>query len=221
MRNALTAGMVFFARSGDLWLAASLLIAGTYLFSGRFTPVRFDEERIDVRVEQDLIQVTGLYHYRNQSRLPAVLTLRVPFPVDPEHPRPESFSLSEVNEGGRSVAEVPLSRRGEEVRFRLLFRPGAAKWIRLDYTQPTRVSNGRYLLTTTRAWRHPIDHAVFTLRLSPGFRLGSSNYALAASPPSPRGEDYSFSRTDFYPDQDWQFAWEEPRPAAPQERGLR
>lgn len=213
MRNSRAAGKAFLAGSSELWLAAGLLMAGLYFFSGRFTPVRFDQERIQVRVARGRLQVTGLYHYTNPSRLPAVLTLAVPFPVDAAHPRPEFFSLSEADEDGRARTDVLPSLRGEEVRIRLFFRPGEAKWIRLDYDQPARVSRGRYLLTTTRAWRRPIDHAVFTLRLSRGIRLGASNYPLAPLPVSTHEQVYSFSRNHFYPDRDWDFVWEEAPPA--------
>lgn len=203
-------------RNADLWLAAVLTVAGIYFFSGRFTTVRFDRERIEVRVERGLIQVTGLYHYANRSRLPAVLTLGVPFPVDREHPPPATFSLSEATEQGRPLLEVFPILVGGDVRFRLFFGPGEAKWIRLDYSQPARAPQGRYLLTTTRAWRRPIASASFRLRLPHCSSLGSSNYALSDSPDSGRGTSYSFSQTNFYPDRDWEFTWKErPGCAAP------
>lgn len=215
MRDALIAVQRFLLRNRDLGLALSLLVIAIYFFSGYFTPIRFDRERIEVRVERGLIQVTGLYHYSNSSRLPALLTLAVPFPIDAAHPAPESFSLCEATEGGRSLGEIAPKGWRDEVRFRLVFRPGEGKWIRLDYAQPTRVANGRYLLTTTQAWRRPIGRAEYLLHLPRNSELVFSSYPLGPVFTSGPGKTYSFSRTDFYPTEEWDFAWDEPRGSAP------
>jgi hypothetical protein len=193
----------------------SLVVIAIYFFSGYFTPVRFDRERIEVRVESGLIQVTGLYHYRNSSRLPALLTLAVPFTIDTAHPAPVSVILAEAAEDGRPLGEIEPSRWGGDLRFRLIFRPGEAKWIRVDYAQPTRVANGRYLLTTTQAWRRPIGRAEYLLHLPGNSELVSSSYALARLPATGPGRAYSFSKTSFLPTEEWDFAWkEEPARAA-------
>ena len=197
----------------DVWLAIVLAGAGVYFFSGLFTSVRFDQERITVRVERDHLQVSGLYLYRNHSRLPAWLTLGVPFPVDPDHPVPEEFFLSETDGEGRPGAPLASAGWGEEGRVRLFFRPGEEKWIRLDYTQASRVPAGRYLLTAARAWRRPIARASFVLHLPPGFELVSSNYGVTPSPSTALGPSFTFMRAEFYPDRDWEFAWQEPAAA--------
>ncbi len=194
-------------RTADLWLATSLTAAGVYFFSGYFTTVRFDSERIEILVERGQIHVTGLYHYANASRLPAVLTLKVPFPTDRDHPRPDSFWLSETTAEGLELDDLPLAIRGEDVSFRLIFRPGQTKWVRLDYDQPVRVTNGRYLLVTTRAWRRPIRRGEYLLRLPQNAELISSSYVLKRVPGATEWNTYSFVETDFYPDHDWIFAW--------------
>jgi hypothetical protein len=187
----------------------SLVVIAIYFFSGYFTPVRFDRERIEIRVQGGLIQVTGLYHYRNSSRLPTLLTLAVPFPIDAAHPAPVSVALAEAAEDGRPLGEIDPSRWGRGVRFRLTFQPGEAKWIRLDYAQPTRVANGRYLLTTTQAWRRPIGRAEYLLHLPGSSQLVSSSYALAPVPAAGPWRTYTFSKTSFLPTENWDFAWKE------------
>ena len=221
MRDAFTVAERFFTRTGDLWLAASAIALAIYFFSGYFTTLRFDRERIEIRVASGRIQVQGLYHYTNTSRLPAVLTLRVPFPVDNEHPQPETYSLYEASADGRALAEIPLIVRGDDIRFRLLFRPGEGKWVRLDYIQPTHVRNGRYLLTTTRPWRRPIGLAAYVLHLPQDFELTSSNYPLGDSHVAGHEKVYRFSRKDFFPVEDWEFAWSEPAVRAARLNGVR
>jgi len=204
----------FWAGKGDVAAASALAVSAIYFLSGYFTPVRFDRESIDVEVERGLIHVHGLYHYRNTSRLPAVLTLGIPFPVDRDHPVPEAWALAEVREDECMVRELaPRGQRGE-LHARLFFRPGEAKWIELDYWQPTRSSEGCYLLATTRAWRRPIKQAFFRLLLPPGYRLNASNYPVREAPASYRSTVLTFSKTDFFPDRDWRFSWREPGSAS-------
>lgn len=209
----------FWAHGGDVIGACALAASAIYFLSGRFTTVRFDQERIDVEVKEGLIHVHGLYHYRNTSRLPAVLTLGIPFPVDHDHPAPEVWTLAEVHEDARLVRDLAPGRQQEEPRVRLFFRPGEAKWIWLDYWQPTHGPEGCYLLTTARAWRRPITQASFRLLLPPGYQLNASNYPLTELPGSQGSTAFTFSKTDFFPEQDWRFSWREPRSVSSRRTG--
>lgn len=221
VRDAITRGRKFLVQTGELWLAAAVLAAGVYFFSGYFTTIRFDRERIEVQVARGRIQVRCLYHFTNASRLPAVVTLRVPFPVDRDHLQPEVLTLCEAAEDGRELAEIPLLMRGGDVAFRLIFRPRQEKWIRVDYAQGTRVANGRYILTTTRTWRRPIERADYVLRLPRNFELASSNYPVSLAPAPGPWKVYSFSKSNFYPGQDWEFVWDEPPARAAIRKGER
>jgi hypothetical protein len=210
MRELLSSGRRFLVRTGDYWLAASLATLAVYFFSGYFTTVRFDRERIEIELHKGQIQVCGLYHYSNSSLLPAVLTLQVPFPVDRHHPQPDWYALCESTAEGHALTSLAPVSRGGQVYFRLLFRPRESKWVRLDYEQRAEITEGRYLLTTTRAWRHPIGQADYILRLAPELALTSSNYGLQPESGRDPGRVYTFSQTDFYPEQDWLFSWTEP-----------
>jgi hypothetical protein len=210
MRNLFDRARRFFVRTGDYWLAAILAAGAIFFFSGYFTTVRFDRERIEVELRTGRIYVRGLYHYTNSSALPAALTLQVPFPVDRHHPEPDWYALYESAADGRTLASLAPGVRGGEVYFRLLFGPRESKWIRLDYEQRAGTSDGRYLLTTTRAWRHPIGQADYVLHLAPDLELASSNYAVQPEPWPGKERGYAFSKTDFYPNQDWVFSWTEP-----------
>ncbi len=196
-----------FARRADAWLAVGLLVAGVYFFSGYFTRVRFDLERIEVRVEPGRIIVTGLYHYANLSKLPAVLTLQVPFPVDDAHPSPGIYALAETSADGRALKQIRSVDRKGQVTIRLIFRPGEAKWLRLTYVQPSHVPKGRYILTTTRAWRRALARGEYVIRLPEDMELISSNYPVALTAVAGPGRAYGFSATDFLPDRDWEFSW--------------
>ena len=211
MGNLLETGKRLWARWHEVIGACLLAILAVYLLSGYFTTVRFDEERIEVSVEEGLIHVCGFYHYRNVSHLPAALTLGIPFPVDRDHALPETYTLAEVHRDGRLTRELVPRGGPSALHIRLLFRPGEGKWIRLDYWQRTRSRRGCYLLTTTRAWGRPIRAASFRLRLPPGYHLDTSNYRVWEVPGSQGGLVFTFSESDFFPDRDWTFSWQAPQ----------
>lgn len=219
MEARLKSGRAYWNRWSGVLGACALAALAVYFLGGRFTTVRFDQERIEVAVEAGLIHVHGLYHYQNASPLPALLTLKIPFPVDQDHPAPDAFALAEVDEGGRTLRELCLLGPPAAPHVRLLFRPRESKWILLDYWQPSRVPEGIYILTTTRAWRRPIAQASFRLRFRAGCSLGHSNYPVTQSAPPPSAITYTFSRTNFYPDADWKFAWVEGQTAASRRQG--
>ncbi len=219
MEAILKAGWTYWNRWSGVLGACALAALAAYFLGGRFTAVRFDQEHIDVTVEAGLIHVHGLYHYQNASPLPALLTLKIPFPVDNDHPAPDAFALAEVDEAGRTLRELSSLGPPAAPRVRLLFRPRESKWILLDYWQPSRVPEGCYILTTTRAWGRPIAQASFRLRLPAGYSLDHSNYPVAESAAPPSAITYTFSRTNFYPDEDWKFSWVEGQTAAARRQG--
>lgn len=172
----------------------------------RFSPARFDEERIEIWAFSGQVQVTGYYHYVNPSYLPASFSLSLPFPVDSMHPRPSSFSIRQVDRAGNSEKEIAVRIYHGDVVFRLGLLPKRDKWIRVDYVQGAGIDEARYILLTTRQWRRPLHRGQYILHLGAGLQLVSSNYPLAEEP-SGDLKRYTFSATDFLPSQDWEFQW--------------
>jgi len=193
-------------RYSDLLLAAMLLVVAVYVGCDVLPQVRFDRERIEVWAAPQQIQVSGLYHYENPSSLPAFFSLGLPFPVDDDHPRPTIYAVSESSVVDDRVV-IPLPTTGQRtVTFRVFLKPHAGKWVRVDYIQWAGSSRGRYILTTTRRWHHPLEHGDYILHLAPGTELSNSNYPLTAGDAT---NIFSFSKSNFYPDQDWEFAWQQ------------
>jgi hypothetical protein len=202
----LVPAMSTIARHFELVLALILIVLATFLGTDIFSSVRFDQEEIEVWAVEGQIQVRGLYHYRNRTILPLSFSLGLPFPVDSDHPAPSTFSVTETNAAGESWDAVSLRTYHGNKVFRLIFWPKQAKWIQVDYTQGTRTECGRYILKTTRKWDRPLDHGEYILHLGNGLTLASSTYPLKKDSLGNRNT-YSFSRVDFYPSEDWEFAW--------------
>jgi hypothetical protein len=195
-----------FKHEVDLLLASVLAIFSFYFGSNVFSPVRFDQEKIEVWAADGQIQVRGLYHYRNRFPLPVSFSLGLPFPVDDAHKTPSIFSISEVSADGlTSEVIAPRSYHGDVV-FRLCFAPRQEKWIRVDYVQDALQPSGRYILLTTRKWNRPLDRGEYILHLTDGSELAASNYALQAVSAS-QSRQFSFTRSNFLPGEDWNFSW--------------
>jgi len=193
-------------RNSDLLLALVLTVVAGYAGFSAYGGIRFDRERIEVWVAPGQVQVTGLYHYRNPSYLPALLSLGVPFPVDADHPQPTACALSDADTQGDALQPIFPGTKHGELRFRVLLMPREERWIRLDYVQASRVPRATYILRTTRGWRRPLEAGNYILHLCPGLELASSSYPVAAEREG-RTMTYSFARNNFYPDEDWVFSW--------------
>jgi hypothetical protein len=189
----------------DLVSALILIMLAVFLGTDLFSAVRFDQEKIEVWAVEGQIQVRGLYHYENQTILPVSLSLGLPFPIDPDHPEPSTFSVSETDATGTSEPVSLRTYHGNKV-FRLIFWPKQARWIEVDYVQGTNIEGGRYILQTTCKWRRALDHGEYILHLGNGLALTSSTYQLKQDSLGNRNT-YFFSRVNFYPAEDWEFAW--------------
>ncbi|MCX5732740.1 MAG: hypothetical protein NTW68_00240 [candidate division NC10 bacterium] len=169
--------------------------------AGLLPIVHFVRERIDIAVYPEEVQVEGLYVYRNPWPFPVAQAFSIPLPVDPSHPMPtELTAIRLVPDAG----PIPLRNLLGWNAFELPFRAHEEVRVVIRYRQYAPTRDARYLLTTTRPWRRPLDHAVYTLTLH-DVRLARSNYALRSDTQGILG----FERTGFMPREDWQFQWEE------------
>ena len=195
----------------DLAVVCLLALLALYAGTNVFSPVRFDQEKIDVYAANGQIHVQGLYHYRNRLPLPVTFSLGLPFPVDAEHAVPFTYSVAEINRDGQTIREIATRNYHGNVVFRLFFLPSSEKWLRVDYLQNVAASNGKYILRTTRAWKQPLAHGEYVLHLGNSTKLTSSNYALQKLSGG-CGCSYSFTKEKFFPADDWEFSW---KPIAP------
>ena len=178
---------------------------------GLYPLVQFPQESIQVDVYPNRVEVTGEYEYRNPLPLPVRQGFSIPLPADAVHPLPVRLSLAQR---APAVKPIPTGYWLGRHRFDLAFAGDERIRVRLCYEQYCPDNDARYILTTTRAWRHPLQRG--TYRLVPhGVRIVASNYALAARPAAGQGA-LGFEREHFWPEQDWRFAWE----INPSERNL-
>jgi hypothetical protein len=181
-----------------LGLIALLLLLP--FLAGLLPVVHFVRERIEIAIYPDEVQVEGFYVYQNPWPFPVVQAFSIPLPVDAGHPMPTELTATRLVP---DAGPVPLRNLLGRDAFELSFRAHEEVQIIIQYRQYAPTRDARYLLATTRPWRRPLDHAVYTLTLH-DVRLAWSNYVLRSDTQGILG----FERTGFMPQEDWQFQWE-------------
>jgi hypothetical protein len=181
------------------WLALLALLALLPFLAGMVPIVRFARERIDIALYRTEIHVSGRYVYRNPWPFPVTQGFTVPVPLDTDHPAPTELRAARVSP---DPAPLPVRRVLGRIGFEVRFRPFEEVQVAVRYRQFAPTRDGRYLLTTTRPWGRPLEHALYTVRLH-DVVLVHSSYAL-----QPRADGVqAFERTRFLPPDDWRLAW--------------
>ncbi len=166
---------------------------------GFYPIVRFPREQIDVHVYPDHVVVEAWYVYRNPFPFPVVQGYVLPLPAGPQLPTPTDVWAKRLD----AEDEISLRLFRGTHRFALAFRARETVTVYAVYRQETPAHSAWYILTTTQGWHRPLDHGLY--RLFPhGVWLTSSNYPLQADGP----DRLVFQRTDFWPTEEWHFAWE-------------
>ena len=167
--------------------------------AGMLPIVRFTEEQIDIRVYPDHVLMQGIYVYQNPFPLPVVQGLSVPFPVDDEHPTPVQLAVRQLAPKQKNLETRYILGRH---RFNLLFNANEEIHIAVEYRQQAPKRNAKYLLSTTKPWKHPLRKGMY--RLFPQkVIITRSNYTLESGD----HDNFSFQRKHFLPQHDWYFSW--------------
>jgi hypothetical protein len=170
-------------------------------------PLQFQAEDVRLFVEADSVKVEGLYRLRR--RAPGMIpALFYPYPVD------------SLLGGARTVLLRVSTPEGEwaPLRWQESSRPPGARWLLpffrgevLDvhtiYRQALRGSYARYIVTTTKVWREPLEHARFEIHLPPGVEPVRFSYPFVRQEDE-HGDYYLYETDDFWPDEDIVVEWQ-------------
>ncbi|MBI5623528.1 MAG: hypothetical protein HY924_07110 [Elusimicrobia bacterium] len=189
------------ARGTACVLAAAVPGWCCLLLFGVLPTARFTRERIEVTVRPSSIEVEGLYVYANPWPIPVTQGLKYPILSDEPHPLPDSVLVTEADPGtGEDLRVIPTLRLGGTPYYSVTLPARASRHIRVRYSQRARGGSGVYLLSTTGAWRRPLESGEYLLK-TVGVRITSSSYPLDGPGAS------SFARRSFMPDKEWEFTW--------------
>ena len=159
--------------------------------------LHFAREEIQMNVRPGAVEIAGMYHFTNTLSYPATAVIFYPFPLDSFHAYPDSVA----------IPGYEFERSDSGVSFKLRFRPQVEDSFLAYYRQPLRGRQARYIVTTTREWKRPIDQARFRITVPAGFKGVKLSYKPDATSHTDSTVTYSFTRRSFYPDKDVIVTW--------------
>jgi hypothetical protein len=193
-------------RSSAIW---SLVVAGLWTSMlpesslGQQGMV-FAREHISIVLDGASIAVDGAYVLRNPTPHDLVRSLLYPFPVDSTHPFPDSISV------WQNQKTVTFARSGDGVIFSVAVAAQQSAVFRVVYTQRCLDNSGCYILTTTSAWKRPLESAEFEVTLAAGVELEWTAYELTPAGNDEGRRTYGLTQQQFMPEQDFCLRWKSP-----------
>lgn len=161
------------------------------------SPIHFCREEISLDVRPGMLRVSANYHFRNLTRQPVAALILYPFPLDSANAWPDSIMIPGY---GFQLAD-------SGVTFLLRLPPKAEDSFQVFYRQPLRGNSARYIVTSTKKWKRPIDLARFRVNVPadlPGVQL---NYQPDSTACTDSALLFYFARRRFYPDRDVVVTW--------------
>lgn len=172
--------------------------------------VKFSRERIRVAVAPGGIHVDAAYIFTNAASAPRHQALYYPFPVDSLHPYPDDVAVD------CDGSEVAFHRQGYGVVFSIEVPARGQAVMHVFYGQESGDSSACYILTTTAAWRSPLEVARFEITVPDSLELADVSYPVDDVVKVDGARVHVIDREDFLPERDLCFRWRLADPEGPQ-----
>jgi hypothetical protein len=168
------------------------------------TGLEFNSESIAIALQEHACQVTGVYHFQNNSTRPVTdFPLFYPFPVTPELPFPDSIQVV----SGRTGAAVPFSRIGSGIVFHIDVSPMGRSTYTVHYRQPAPARRFEYILETTQQWKQPLARAEFKITLPKTWTVTDLSLDYDRTQEGDSAITYTITRQEFMPDANLIIQW--------------
>ncbi|MDD5718652.1 MAG: hypothetical protein PHQ53_03065 [Candidatus Krumholzibacteria bacterium] len=174
-------------------------------------PVAFVAEQVVLHVEPDSLRVDAVYVLVCRQETAATqTTLAYPYPQDPLLGGARTFQLAcRLGAGDWQELSWREMQNGLGARWSLPVAAGDTLRVRTTYRQALRTTYARYIVTTTSAWRQPLQIARFEIHLPVGAVPVEFSFPFERC-----GEDeqaaWCYETTDFLPDRDIIVRWRGP-----------
>jgi hypothetical protein len=171
-------------------------------------PVEFFAEEIALSVTDSTAEVTGIYHFRNNTAREGIYPVAFPFYVDSLCPYPDRIDGFEVESGavGRAL-EIRKYEQRNSITISIPLKPHAVTTWRLEYRQRIRGNSARYILTSTQSWGEPLEEATYEFVVPSEFT--DVHVWPEADSVIEEGHycKYRAHRIDFMPTKDMEIVW--------------
>jgi len=183
---------------------AGIIIAQSYDIR---PSVDFFQEEITLAVTDSTASVMGVYHFRNNTGKDFDMPVAFPFYVDSLSAYPHFIEAYIEKENGKQVLPHRRLTKFDGISLKIPLRAGQEMTWNLDYTQKISSKRAVYIITSTAAWKKPLERATYTF-------IAPANFANITAWPTP---DTSFVQDgiksfisyeqDFMPTRDMEIFW--------------
>ncbi len=188
-----------------------IILAGSVMFVQPPTsfspPVDFFKEEITLTVSESVATVNGVYYFRNNTSRDRPFPVLFPFYTDSVTHFPREINAYIINDNDTlTVNFEPLVGRGA-IRMGIPMKPSAVTVWHLDYSQKIESTRARYILTSTSAWKKPLEEATYYFVVPENFDVVS----VWPEPDSSGGDEIKTllcHKTNFMPKRDMEITWE-------------
>lgn len=172
-----------------------LFFAALLCLCQREPPIDFFREDVTIEILDGKARVTGIYYFKNITKIGKRVKFFYPFPVDSNHHFPDAISI-----------KLPYTKDSAGIYFSLSLEPNSVGSFVINYEQRVERSFFRYITTTTKAWKRPIAEANFTIVAPEGLAI-NANYAFSEPKTFDEKRHYSIPVNDFFPEEDLIITW--------------
>jgi hypothetical protein len=171
------------------------------------SPIDFYQEEITLAVNDSLAQITGIYHFRNNTEKNTPFTVAFPFYVDSASLYPHWIKAFVVDGNDTTDLIIKILSSRNAVALSVPMTPGKITTWHLDYAQKIRTPMARYILTTTGSWGKPLEQATYAFIVPATFDSVTTWPEADSVITEGNSNKHITHRTNFMPTTDMQVRW--------------
>ncbi|MEO0226188.1 MAG: hypothetical protein ABIL05_04475 [candidate division WOR-3 bacterium] len=175
-----------------------VILVGLTLITGLGADIKFYRERVDIIIDNASGVVEGNFFLTNTSPVRLTPLIFFPFPIDQDHPYPETIAVEEYN--------YQICDSG--IAIIIPFEPNEKKRLKLRYRQKIFDQVFTYIVRTIHEWKRPVAEAEFVIVLPASFKNPEINYKVNLVRKDSLRLIYKIKRKNFYPRDDLQIKWQ-------------
>lgn len=169
-----------------------------------FSGITFKKENITVNIIAcDTFEVQGIYFFENRDSSSATIMIHYPFPLDDSWQYPNYISV--VNLTTRK--SIHFVEKKDGVNWYLSLPPFSVDSTKVIYRQRVFRQRGRYILTTTRDWKKPLEEAAFKVVVPENSTLTYWSFQSDSVSVKNGQMIYQAWKENFYPEEDLLLEW--------------
>jgi len=171
-------------------------------------PVDFFREEITLEVSDSVATVHGVFYFRNNTDRDRLFPIVFPFYTDSLTSFPSEIKAFMISDAETTVVNYEALLERGATRMAIPMKPkGVTVWY-LDYTQKIKSSHARYILTSTAAWKKPLEEATY-------YFVVPVEYNIVSVWPEPDDTEIASEKKilkcekrNFMPERDMEIIWE-------------